>query len=244
MKDINWFQSICAVNGLPLSAEQADQFENYRRLLLEANKQLNLISRKDEENFYPNHALNSISFLFGLKLKPDAWMLDLGTGGGLPGVPILILNKGIRMRLLDSIGKKTAALQAILHEMKFESAEVITGRAEDLSKRSEFQGRFDYVISRAAGKLDEVAKWSHGFLGSFQAAADDFIPAGTLIVLKGGEFENEIKHARNLKFVRSVTVTETAFQGMDEIYNKEKKLVMINYSAATRQSRGPAGSRN
>jgi 16S rRNA (guanine527-N7)-methyltransferase len=229
MKDLNWFISICVANGLTLSEAQASQFERYRGLLLAANKDVNLISRKDEENFYPNHALNSISFLFGRKLKPNAALLDLGTGGGLPGVPIHIIYSEINLLMVDSIGKKIASLSAILDEMRLKSARVATGRAEELSRMREFQGHFDYVISRAAGKLDEVAKWSRGFLKNFEAAAGEQIPVGTLIVLKGGEFENELRHTRSLKFVDSVAVTDTTFQGMDEIYNKEKKLVLIKY---------------
>ncbi len=229
MKGIDWFVEICAANGLKLRDDQASRFETYRRLLLAANRQLNLISRKDEENFYPNHALNSISFLFTRRLNSDASMLDLGTGGGLPGIPILIIYEEMRLTLLDSIAKKTAAVSSILKEMQFDSARVLTGRAEELSKRDEFKGHFDYVVSRAAGKLDEVVKWSHGFLKSGQTAEGDTIPSGTLIVLKGGEFEVELRHTRNLKSVDFVSVSEMTFQGMDEIYNKEKKLVLISY---------------
>jgi 16S rRNA (guanine527-N7)-methyltransferase len=229
MKDLSWFISICGANGLTLSEAQAFQFERYRQLLLAANKQVNLISRKDEENFYPSHALNSISFLFKRSLKPDAALLDLGTGGGLPGIPVHIIYNEIDLLMVDSIGKKTASVSAILSEMRLKSARVATGRGEELSIKREFQGRFDYVISRAAGKLDEVAKWSRGFLRNFEAAAGEQIPVGTLIVLKGGKFEDELRHTRSLKYVESVAVNDTAFQGMDEIYNKEKKLVLIRY---------------
>lgn len=232
MKDIDWFRSICAANGMVLTDTQASQFEKYRELLLAANRQINLISRKDEENFYPNHALNSISFLFKLKLKPDALMLDLGTGGGLPGIPIRIIYSGITAVFVDSIAKKTAALSSILGEMKLERSQVSNGRAEELARKGEFQARFDYVISRAAGKLDEVTKWSHGFLRSFESTSHDTIPVGTLIVLKGGKFEDELRHVRSSKFVNSAALIDTAFQGMDEIYNKEKRLVLVSYKEA------------
>ncbi len=200
--------------------------------MLAANKNVNLISRKDEENFYPNHALNSISFLFRRKLKPDARLLDLGTGGGLPGVPIRIVYDQMTAVFVDSISKKTAALSAILTELGWERSRVVNGRVEELARKSEFQRRFDYVVSRAAGKLDDVVRWSHGLLKSFEQTYDDKIPVGTLIVLKGGKFDDELRHARSLKFVDSVEVADTIFQGMDEIYNKEKKLVLIKYKEA------------
>lgn len=233
MKDIDWFSSICAANGLALTPGQALLFEKYREALLAANKQVNLISRKDEENFYPNHALNSVSFLYARRLKPDAKMLDLGTGGGLPGLPVWIIYNRIGVVFLDSITKKTAALSSILAELGLREAEVVNARAEDLAKKDEFQGRFDYVISRAAGKLEDVVRWSHKFLKSFEEASDDTIPVGTLIVLKGGNFDEELRHARSLKFVKSVDVADVTFQGMDEIYNKEKKLVLVKYREAS-----------
>ncbi len=229
MKDIAWFRSICAANGLLLGDNQASMFERYRDLLIAANERVNLISRKDEENFYPNHALNSVSFLFDRKLIPNALVLDLGTGGGLPGIPVRILYEGIKIIFLDSIAKKTSALDSILSDLGLEGCRAVNGRAEELAKRREFQGRFDYVISRAAGKLDEVAKWSQGFLKNPQVAEGDTIPSGTLLVLKGGVFEEELRHAKNLKRIGTVSVNVTTFHGMDEVYNKEKKLVLIRY---------------
>ena len=237
MKDLNWFISICTVNGLRISDDQASLFEKYRTLLLAANSQLNLISRKDEDNFYPNHALNSISFLFRKSLIPDADMMDLGTGGGLPGIPVqIIYNREMRVTFVDSISKKTAALSEILRELGLRRGRVVNARAEDLSKKGDFQAHFDYVISRAAGKLDDVAKWSRGFLKDSGVASGETIPPGTLIVLKGGAFEEELKHTRSMKSVASADAVNTTFQGMDEIYNKEKKLVLISYKKAAFRS--------
>ena len=233
MKDVSWFISICVNNGLILSVRQSEEFEKYRKLLLRWNEQINLISRKDEGNFYSNHALNSISFLFKKKLKTDAEILDLGTGGGLPGIPLKILYPRLELVLLDSITKKTSALSAIVNEMALENVRVVTGRAEELAKTHEFKGHFDYVVSRAAGKLDDVAKWSRGFLRSFGSYGSETVPTGTLVVLKGGGFEEELKHTKSLKFVDSVEVTGITFNGMDEIDNREKKLVLIKYKDAT-----------
>ncbi|MCL4539601.1 MAG: 16S rRNA (guanine(527)-N(7))-methyltransferase RsmG [Bacteroidetes bacterium] len=232
MKDISWFVSVCSRNGLPVSEDQAAKLEAYRFLLVDRNSRINLISRKDEENFYPKHVMNCVSFLFKTSLKRGASILDLGTGGGLPGIPIKILSPDVDMCLLDSIAKKTAAVLSISNELNLAKVEVVTGRAEELAKTHEFEGKFDYVISRAAGKLDELAKWSRGFLKGEEPHIGDMIPVGTLIVLKGGDLVEELKHARNLKFVKSITVDEISFEGMDELDNKEKKLVLVNYRNA------------
>jgi 16S rRNA (guanine527-N7)-methyltransferase len=232
MKDISWFVSVCSRNGLPVSEDQAAKLEAYRLLLVDRNRRVNLISRKDEENFYPKQVMNCVSFLFKTSLKRGARILDLGTGGGLPGIPIKILSPDVDMCLLDSIAKKTAAVLFISNELNLAKVEVVTGRAEELAKTHEFEGKFDYVISRAAGKLDELAKWSRGFLKGEEPHIGDMIPVGTLIVLKGGDLVEELKHARNLKFVKSITVDEISFEGMDELDNKEKKLVLVNYRNA------------
>ena len=214
-------------------------FEDYLRLLLSWNSRVNLISRKDEVNFFSHHALNCVSFLFKRKLKPNAKMLDLGTGGGLPGIPLKILRRDLNLTLLDSIAKKTTALSEIINLMRFENVEVVTGRAEEVAKSDGFKGKFDYVITRAAGRLDEVIKWTRGFLKEFELLGNETIPSGTLIVLKGGKIDNELRVARNLKFVESIDVDDIIFRGMDEPVNaqdfasqQEKKLIVVRYRTA------------
>ncbi|MGO9481118.1 MAG: 16S rRNA (guanine(527)-N(7))-methyltransferase RsmG [Candidatus Kryptoniota bacterium] len=229
IKDISWFISICAENGLKFSNDQAGSFEKYRELLLSWNSRVNLISRKDEHNFYPHHALNCISFLFNKKLQLKAKILDLGTGGGLPGVPMKILYEDLEITMLDSIAKKNAALADIVNRMQLTNTEVVTGRAEELAKSYAFRGKFDYVISRAAGKLDEVVKWSRGFLKEPEALSGNTIPQGSLIILKGGIIDDELKKARKIGFVDSILIENIVFTGMDELENKDKKLVLVKY---------------
>ncbi len=236
MKTISWFVSICGENGLRLSDEQAACFESYLKLLLSWNKRVNLISRKDEDNFYSHHALNCVSFLFTKKLKPDGKILDLGTGGGLPGIPLKIIYQDLNLTLLDSIAKKTAALSDIVVRMGLENVGVMKGRAEELAKSDEFQGKFDYVVTRAAGKLDEVIKWSRGFLKvsevshrGFDSLGNNMIPIGSLIVLKGGAIDDEVRAARKIKFLESIEVHRIDFRGSDDAGSKEKKLVLAKY---------------
>ena len=248
IKDISWFTSVCVQNDLTLNGYQTALLEKYRELLLSWNSRINLLSRKDEGNFYPNHALNCISFLFTWKLKSDALILDLGTGGGLPGIPLKIIYPNLHLVLLDSIVKKTVALLDMVNQMQLENVEILMGRAEELRKLHELRGKFDYVISRAAGKLDEVIKWSRDFLKpdihSQQGGTEmpellgnKMIPAGNLIVLKGGAVDNELKLARRIKFVESLEVKNIVFHGMDEIENKDKKIVLVKYRTSAMETK-------
>lgn len=236
MKDVAWLVSVCSENGLKIDNVQAGQLESYSRLLLSWNQNINLISRKDEENVVQNHILNSISFLFFRELRKKSRILDLGTGGGLPGIPLKILMPDIEMVLLDSIAKKTAALSAIVDGVGLKGVGVATGRAEELAPKREFHAVFDYVVSRAAGKLEDVVKWSRGFLKESESPDGRIVPVGTLLVLKGGDFEGELKHTRSLKFVGSVEVVDLNFLGMDEANNFEKKLVLVGMKPASRNS--------
>jgi len=170
-------------------------------------------------------------------------MLDLGTGGGLPGIPLKIIYGNLNLKLLDSVAKKTAALSDIVGQLQLKNVKILTGRAEELSKSPELKGKFDYVISRAAGKLDEVTKWSRGFLKSFELLANGMISGGTLIVLKGGMIDSELRSARNLKFVESIEVDDIAFIGMEDPVStqdfasqREKKIILVKYSAVEKKN--------
>jgi 16S rRNA (guanine527-N7)-methyltransferase len=160
----------------------------------------------------------------------------LGTGGGLPGIPLKIIYQDLNLTLLDSIVKKTMAVSDIVVRMGLKNVGVITGRAEELAKLDEFKGKFDYVVTRAVGKLAEVIKWSRGFLKEsevshpgFDSLGNNMIPIGSLIALKGGVIDDEVRAARKIKFLETIEVYGIDFRGLDEVENKEKKLVLAKY---------------
>ncbi|MGB9693545.1 MAG: RsmG family class I SAM-dependent methyltransferase, partial [Fervidobacterium sp.] len=132
--------------------------------------------------------------------------------------------------LIDSVKKKTEAVADIVRQLGLAGLTVINGRAEEISVKPEFMHVFDYVITRAAGKLFDVAKWSRQFLKCEEEGdLKNLYPVGTLLVLKGGEFADELKRTKQLKFVQHVDVEDIKFEGDEELRNRNKKIVLVSF---------------
>ncbi len=238
MEKVAWFRSVCEKNGLSITETQLDLIDRYVGLLLDWNKKINLISRRDEANVWERHILHSIAMLFKLDPSLDASVLDLGAGGGLPGVPIKIVSPSVELTCLESVKKKTVALENMLKELSITDVNVVWGRAEELATRNSFCSQFDYVICRAVAPLDKLAKWSAPLLRKSHASGPDDreptlgnrlrVPCGSLIAWKGGELERELTVTRKLKSVGSVTVIPLVFRGSETIEATDKHLVVVS----------------
>jgi 16S rRNA (guanine527-N7)-methyltransferase len=144
-----WFRTLCIRNGLTPTDLQLEQLDQYVNLLLGWNKKINLISRKDEKNVWTYHVLHSISPLFKMKMIEGSRMVDIGSGGGLPGIPIKILRPDIFLLSLDATMKKVSAVSQIIDELKLKNINAVWGRAEEICKQSEYFRKFDFAIARA-----------------------------------------------------------------------------------------------
>lgn len=222
---------ICRENGLVVSEDKLRLLVLYADSLLDCNTRVNLISRSDTTNIWFSHILHSISILFFRVLSSGRRVLDLGTGGGLPGVPLAILMPDTSFTLLDSIAKKTNAVQQIVSTIGLGNVLVETGRAEDptLIKRSE---PFDVVISRAVAPLTDLIKWSKPLLTRKQSSSHGTVGGAdfrsrTLLALKGGDLEKEIKKAKIKTGENEISVIDLVFSGSEEIGLQDKKLVIV-----------------
>lgn len=233
----SWFQSVCLKNTLTVVNAQLELLERYVGLLLQWNRKVNLISRKDERNVWERHILHSVSLLFKVSIPTDARVMDLGTGGGLPGIPIKILIPTLSLTLVDSIKKKTQAVADIVHQLSLANVVVQCGRAEDLAKREEFRNQFDYVIARGIADLKQLVEWSHPFLkseryeltGTSASERKIFIRPQALVALKGGNLDNEIESARKAKHVGEIRVIDLSVEGLELAHNPARKAVMVHF---------------
>ena len=192
-----------------LSENQLQQFEVLMRLYPEWNEKINVISRKDISNLEVNHLLHSLALVKFVKFMPQTTVMDLGTGGGLPGLPLAIYYPEVKFHLVDRVGKKLRVAQDIaekagLTNVSFQHGDVL-----------EVKGKFDFVVSRAVMPLGDMLKLVRRFISPENHNA---VPNG-LLCLKGGDLEDELS-----RFKKKVLVDEISSYFKQDFF-KTKKIV-------------------
>jgi 16S rRNA (guanine527-N7)-methyltransferase len=167
---------------------QLNQFQSLQGLYKEWNEKVNVISRKDMDNFYLHHVLHSLTIAAIFDLQKDNEIMDLGCGGGFPGIPLAIFFPETRFHLVDSINKKLVVVKEIASAIGLTNISVQHSRAEDIRNR-----KFDTVISRAVAPLGDLWRWSRPLLKKHPPQAENN-PNG-LICLKGGDLAKEIQES-------------------------------------------------
>jgi 16S rRNA (guanine527-N7)-methyltransferase len=227
-RDINWFKSVCDVNGFIIKDDALNLLDKFTHLLISQNQQVNLISKTSEVSIWEEHILHCISFLFLRKIKEDSKILDLGTGGGLPGIPLKILYPGLDLTLLDSTGKKIAAVNDMIHDLGLKNIRGISARAEEISSKSEYSQKFDYIICRAVSSLKNIVNWSWRFLNpEVSPQNDEYVTRNSILILKGGNLDEEIKHIGSNKNIKSIENIELNYSGSETLTNPDKKLIIL-----------------
>lgn len=178
-----------------LTETQEQQFAALGTLYPEWNAKINVISRKDIDNLYEHHILHSMAIAKLITFKPGTTVLDIGTGGGFPGIPLAILFPEVQFTLIDSIGKKIRVAQEIANAIGLTNVKCIQERAE------EEKGHYDFIVSRAVMPLGDLKKL---IVKNVSKKQQNAMPNG-LIVLKGGELQAEIHPFRNIVEVQDLT---------------------------------------
>ncbi len=194
-----------------LTPLQVQQFTALGALYRDWNSKINVISRKDIDNLFPHHIIHSLAIAKVLSFEPGTTLLDVGTGGGFPGIPLAILFPECQFTLIDSIGKKIKVASEVAKAIGLTNVTCIQERAE------EEKGKYDFVISRAVMPLTDLVKLIRKNVSSKHQNA---MPNG-LMVLKGGNLEGETHPYR--KYVE-ITDVSTLFKGD---WYKEKAVVYL-----------------
>ena len=178
-----------------LTEEQIHQFEMLYPLYREWNAKINVISRKDIEHLYEHHVLHSLAIAKMLNFKPGTEILDFGTGGGFPGIPLSILFPECRFKLIDGIGKKIRVAQEVATTIGLKNCQPVHLRGE------EEKGKYDFIVSRAVMPLPDLVKIIRKNISKHQQNA---LPNG-LICLKGGDVQMEVAPFRNIVEVAEIS---------------------------------------
>ncbi|MFB9119678.1 16S rRNA (guanine(527)-N(7))-methyltransferase RsmG [Bergeyella porcorum] len=169
-----------------ISEKQKEQFQKLEELYTEWNAKINVISRKDMESLYEKHILHSLGIAKIMSFSDGTKVLDVGTGGGFPGIPLAILFPNVQFTLIDSIGKKITVVNAVAEGLGLQNVTAIHGRAEKLKEK------FHFVVSRAVTQMPEFLKW---LKGKFEK--EQFNPKHNgVLYLKGGDLAEELAGLR------------------------------------------------
>ena len=211
------FWTVLSANNIVLTVEQIEQFKRYEKELLYWNEKINLISRQDKQNILEKHFLHSLSILKYIEFPKKARCLDIGTGGGFPGLPLKIALPEIHITLSDSIKKKLKTTEMFAKHTGLRNIECKLGRVEDLSKNKKYIQHFDIICSRAVAQTVKLIDWSLPLLKS----------TGKFIFLKGGDLDTEVCDAQTQYPQLDFTVLEIDMLGCDWLKNEGKKLVVV-----------------
>lgn len=185
-----------------LTTTQLQQLEQLLPLYKEWNEKINVISRKDIDNFYVHHVLHSLSIATFFEFKKDETILDIGTGGGFPGIPLAIFFPETKFTLTDSIAKKITVVNAVKDVLQLQNITTKIARAESISEK------FDYIVTRAVAPMNDLLFWSKNK------------HAKKIIALKGGDLTEELKPIK--KNIRIIELKET----FNEEFFETKKIVI------------------
>lgn len=194
-----------------LTEKQIEQYTALYDLYYDWNNKINVISRKDIENLYLHHVLHSLAIAKTITFRPGTTIMDMGCGGGFPGIPLAIMFPEVKFHLVDSIGKKVRVASEIASAIGLKNVTATHSRAQEIKEK------YNFVVSRAVMQLPELVKICRKNIGKEQLNA---LPNG-IICLKGGNIQAEVQQYKN---IIEIMPLEDIFE---EEFFKDKKVVYL-----------------
>ena len=211
--------------GLHLSPKQLEQFHVYYEELIEWNGRMNLTTITDYKEVQVRHFLDSLTVVMALGQAPgksDFRVMDVGTGAGLPGIPLAILWPGIKLVLLDSTAKKADFLRHLKHKLELDNTDIAVGRAEDIAHETQYREKFELVLSRAVAPLATLAELTLPFCAA----------GGIVVAFKKGAIETEVKQAGKAIDLLGGKLREAKRVELEE-FTDERYLIVIDKVSPT-----------
>jgi len=196
-----------------LTGSQQELIRALEPVYSEWNSKINVISRKDFSHFYERHVLHSLAIAKIISFREGTMILDVGTGGGFPGIPLAVLFPDVSFHLIDSIGKKIRVVKAVVDQLGLANVAAEQIRAEEL------KGKYDFVVSRAVTSLPLFMRWVQK---NISTESKNALPNG-VVYLKGGDLTGEVRSFGKRAFVQSIS------EYYDEEFFRTKKLVYIQF---------------
>ena len=202
--------------GITLDDNQMQGFAKYRSLILEYNKVMDITNITDEKDMYIKHFIDSLYINKSGLLSSTTNIIDIGTGGGFPGIPLKILFPHLKVTLLDSLRKRVGFLTDVIEEMKLDNTTAIHGRAEELARNPSYREVYDLATSRAVAPLNTLIEYSMAFVKV----------GGYFIAMKGPNYEEELELSRKAIDIMGGKIIEVINYSLPDCYG-ERSLIII-----------------
>ena len=181
----NIFNEECNKNNIKINEEKIKLFYDYMKYLLDWNEKINLTAIKDEKEFVVKHFIDSLTI--SEFVGDNKRIIDVGTGGGFPGIPLKLSRENLNVTLIDSVNKKIMVLNDIINKMNLENIEALHTRAEELAQNKEYREEFDIAVSRAVSNMNTLVEYLLPFVKV----------GGFVICMKGPEYKEELNASKN-----------------------------------------------
>lgn len=206
--------------GVNLDERALERFDLYAKLLVEWNEKINLTAITDPEGIVMKHFVDSLSVFSAIEIPEGAKSIDVGTGAGFPGIPMLIARPDLKITLLDSTNKKLNVIRDILEKLEL-TCEVLHLRAEDAGQSKEYREQYDFATARAVSNLRDLSEYCLPFVKK----------GGTFISMKSAKAEEEIAEGRNAIKILGGKIKEKKTFGIDEA--GERTIILIEKVSTT-----------